>query len=117
MRISDWSSDVCSSDLNGAPCTTHGIVKLRFLGRLGVLTNMLVEETSDLVQFHLTNGLAVRPSDLGSELLGFLHPLHGFRGFLGFRAIGAGSPRWVDLHTVPFTFWVIKLLEMGGAGV
>src|SRR3546814_20509827 len=90
MRISDWSSDVCSSDLvnderilapknvkvlatqvvqvifkrrviefNGAPCTTHGIVKLRFLGRLGVLTNMLVEETYDIVQFHLTNGIEV----------------------------------------------------------
>src|SRR3546814_2252448 len=96
MRISDWSSDVCSSDLiefNGAPCTTHGIVKLRFLGRLGVLTNMLVEETYDIVQFHLTNGLEVRPSDLGKELLGFLHPIHGFLGFLRVPVIGAGSQR------------------------
>src|SRR3546814_6155802 len=103
MRISDWSSDVRSSDLNderilapknvevlatqvvqvifkrrviefnGAPCTTHGIVKLRFLGRLGVLTNMLVEETYDIVQFHLTNGLEVRPSDRKSTRLNSSH--------------------------------------------
>src|SRR3546814_10918931 len=95
QRISDWSSDVSSSDLE--PCITHGIVKLRFLGRRGVLTNMLVEETYDIVQFHLTNGLEVRPSDLGKELLGFLHPIHGFLGFLRVSDIGVGSKRLVDL--------------------
>src|SRR3546814_19969611 len=104
MRISDWSSDVCSSDLiefNGAPCTTHGIVKLRFFGRLGVLTNMLVEETYDIVQFHLTNGLEVRPSDLGKELLGFLHPIHGFRSEerrVGKECVSTCSSRWSPYH-------------------
>src|SRR3546814_5333686 len=71
---------------------------------------MLVEETYDIVQFHLTNGLEVRPSDLGKELLGFLHPIHGFLGFLRVPVIGAGSQRLVDLLTCPFNFWVINLL-------
>src|SRR3546814_17785553 len=32
MRISDWSSDVCSSDLDAWPAVVEGLVDLRGLG-------------------------------------------------------------------------------------
>src|SRR3546814_19742314 len=37
MRISDWSSDVCSSDLPGAGHRAHGLGVASGLGRVGEL--------------------------------------------------------------------------------
>src|SRR3546814_16920566 len=48
MRISDWSSDVCSSDLVGAEAPSVGVAELlrrdrldRFLGREGMAVGMV----------------------------------------------------------------------------
>src|SRR3546814_14101976 len=41
MRISDWSSDVCSSDLKGIKAARHGLQYL--LWRTGLLTSNVIE--------------------------------------------------------------------------
>src|SRR3546814_6398607 len=44
MRISDWSSDVCSSDLEGQRLDEHIHPEIRNFGRLSVIFDAIVVE-------------------------------------------------------------------------
>src|SRR3546814_17589130 len=62
MRISDWSSDVCSSDLN---VPQRGPVNLQSCISLGVVNLRLGERDSQLAQ-HVLNLLKARQGRLSS---------------------------------------------------
>src|SRR3546814_4393507 len=61
MRISDWSSDVCSSDLDLKACIDDLVVANRVLARFGVLDgfgHVSVRHPHDAQRFLLSRSLA-----------------------------------------------------------
>src|SRR3546814_3765578 len=96
MRISDWSSDVCSSDLDASDNSRHSIAE--YVQLEGNLTD------------RLSTSLAVRHedySDFGTNLSYALSGRYGFdNGFAlrgtvstGFRAPGLGQQHRSEEHT------------------
>src|SRR3546814_5723676 len=68
MRISDWSSDVCSSDLNGGDCRT---VLCRTTSGNVTINNTLMHYVQDDLPF----------GGVGASGMGSYHGLEGFRTF------------------------------------
>src|SRR3546814_1176720 len=70
MRISDWSSDVCSSDLITAP---------RMQGRIKADLMKIVSEQrgSSIAQFFTIEKMEIDTTNLRSEVTGELHTIVG----------------------------------------
>src|SRR3546814_8587073 len=81
MRIRDWSSDVCSSDLDGAPFTLHGrsVMFVRNVGHL--MTTPLIR---------LPDG-GEAPEGLCDTVLTSLCALHDLKELGSLRNSRAGS--------------------------
>src|SRR3546814_5956193 len=84
MRISDWSSDVCSSDLTGAVGTA---------GRRGDAVRALVQAVAACRVRDVRRGAA------GAAVVAGLRGGHRIRCGGGLVAAGAGSARRSEEHT------------------
>src|SRR3546814_5481136 len=84
MRISDWSSDVCSSDLQGLETVQHG---------LGLAVEADQGEEGDLEAERLGVELGVVALDVAGLLQGAHAPEAGRRGDAGAaRQLHVGDP-------------------------
>src|SRR3546814_9552200 len=73
MRISDWSSDVCSSDLTGAPHIPHSLFPIPAFRFTSIVGKKLV--AMRIEQFQRA---AAAAGDAGQRVLGDLHVQAGF---------------------------------------
>src|SRR3546814_6229926 len=103
MRISDWSSDVCSSDLNRAICASLDADELALLGKLGrnhrvKAGHTLLWEGDDApVVANVLEGvlkLVVAAADGREQIVGVVFP----SDFIG-RPFGKESPYSVTAMT------------------
>src|SRR3546814_4147457 len=67
LRISDWSSDVCSSDLDQAPCIDPWVEALR--QHQGELTDVISRSHARLSQPTASAEINIRPKLVFSALL------------------------------------------------
>src|SRR3546814_1174941 len=103
MRISDWSSDVCSSDLNRAICASLDAEELALLGKLGrnhrvkAGQTLLWEGDDAPVVANVLDGvlkLVVAAADGREQIVGVVFP----SDFIG-RPFGKESPYSVTAMT------------------
>src|SRR3546814_13729263 len=73
MRISDWSSDVCSSDLGDILCARMAKRGVTALVTDGVLRDLDGVEASGLPV--CSSGIAAPPSVAGLTFVGWQHPI------------------------------------------
>src|SRR3546814_18383230 len=97
MRISDWSSDVCSSDLNRSPegldywmAAILDLADPASHGRLKADLVRIVEEQrgSDVTQAFVIKSMTVDPKGLTSEVKGTL------KTFVGAQVIASADRRF-----------------------
>src|SRR3546814_6934127 len=82
MRISDWSSDVCSSDLQVAAAVSEGPVASPWPAETILLAKDLIPALAGRAYFTIPDEHIVW-SGKGSDLAGAIarHPMHKLEGF------------------------------------
>src|SRR3546814_20372651 len=108
MRISDWSSDVCSSDLPGrcagGTCRGREVIRRVLLGLLGLLLLAVVALAFAPAQM-LTNAIQARVTDMYfSSVAGSL-----WRGGVGQEVYRGHSTGAIRLHCVPCAVFGLRL--------
>src|SRR3546814_19141628 len=102
MRISDWSSDVCSSDLHGMDQIAVGVGQDVALASLDLLSRVIAARPAAFRRLHT---LAVDHSGAGRSLAAYSFPPAQPQGMrseerrVGKECVSTGRSRWSLYHS------------------
>src|SRR3546814_7301672 len=120
MLISDWSSDVCSSDLAGAGPAVKYLFLLVFVAVLALLAKNLVRSRIG------RSWMAIRDMDIAAEIIG-IRPLWAKLSAFAVSSffIGIAGALWAFVYTgsvealafqIDRSFQVLFMIIIGGLG-